>query len=202
MNSRNSAHPNSGNKDVKHLSDIPRFPFRSFAELQTAASEKKINVGVDPFAAARWSDQHSTSAVRALTTSLSMLLLLAAVSAAVLAIVTHAYWLFAALPAMGITFYFSNPSSEYRKWVTIGGAASVAVFLDLVVNGMITAALIVAYAGLTFAAVRAAGFVANSSFRKALLSEEELFIRAYLDGQCSVKEKDSERVYSRTAPRL
>jgi hypothetical protein len=196
LNTRSSANRYSGQEEIRQLADIPGLPFHSFKDLQDAASEKKINVGVDPLAAARWSDQYSAPAIRLLITSLSVLLVLAGLSAVVLALSTHSYWILAALPAMAAAFYFSNPSSEYRKWITIAGAASVAVFLDLVVNGLLTAALIVAYAGLTFAAVRAAAFVANSSFRKAILKDERSFIQAYCNSECSIKDDETKRVYS------
>ncbi|HEY6331310.1 MAG TPA: hypothetical protein VI756_18435 [Blastocatellia bacterium] len=178
------------------MSDIPGFPFRSFNDLQAAVSEKKIDIGVNPLAAAHWSDTSSTPAVRVLVTSLSVLLVIAALSALIVAIFAHLYWVAAAVPAMAIAFYFSDPSSPYRKWVTIVGAASIAVFLDLLVSGLLGPALIVAYVGLTFAAVRAAGFAANSSFRRTILKDEESFVRAYCEGQCSVRDDATKRTYS------
>lgn len=186
----------SGKGEITRVSEIPGFPFRSFNDLQAAVSEKKIDIGVNPLAAARWSDSSSTPTVRILVTSLSVLLIVAALSAVIVAIFGHLYWVAAAVPAMAITFYFSDPSSQYRKWVTIGGAASIAVFLDLLVTGLIEPALIVAYVGLTFAAVRAAGFAANSSFRRAILKDEESFVRAYCEGQCSIRDDTTKRTYS------
>jgi hypothetical protein len=124
------------------------------------------------------------------------LLIGAALSAIIVAFYSGMYWVLAAVPAMGISFYFSNPSSEYRKWVTVAGAASVAVFLDLLVNGLLVPALIMAYAGLTFAAVRAAAFVANSGFRKALLKDEATFVQAYSMGACSVRDDKLDQTYS------
>jgi uncharacterized membrane protein HdeD (DUF308 family) len=182
--------------ETTRVSDIPGFPFKSFDDLQAAVSAKKIDIGVNPLAAARWSDSSSTRTVRILVTSLSVLLVVAALSAVVVAIFGHLYWVAAAVPAMGIAFYLSDPSSQYRKWVTVGGAASIAVFLDLLATGLLEPALIVAYVGLTFAAVRAAGFAANSSFRRAILKDEESFVRAYCEGQCSVRDDATKRTYS------
>lgn len=197
MNTPNGANRPAGQDEIRRVSDIPGFPFRTFKELQNAASEKKVNVGVDALAAARWSDQSAPPATRALVTSLSVLLLAAAVSAVLVAVLARMYWVAAAVPAMALTFYFSDPSSKYRKWVTVGGAASVAVFLDLLVSGALAPALIVAYAGLTFAAVRAAGFAANSGFRKTLLKDEASFVQAYRAGHCSVRIDETKRTYSR-----
>jgi hypothetical protein len=45
----------------------------------------------------------------------------------------------------------------------------------------------VAYAGLTFAAVRAAAFISASAFRKALLSDARLFLAVYERGKCSLR---------------
>jgi hypothetical protein len=185
-----------GKGEITRISDIPGFPFRSFKDLQAAASDKKIDIGVNALAAASWSDTSSTSVVRTLVTALSVLLIVAAPSALIVAIFGHLYWVAAAVPAMAIAFYFSDPSSQYRKWVTIGGAASIAVFLDLLVNGLLEPALIVAYVGLTFAAVRAAAFAANSSFRTAILKDEESFVRAYCEGQCSIRDDAAKRTYS------
>ena len=70
------------------------------------------------------------------------------------------------------------------------------MFLDLLLNGMPIAAALVAYAGLTFAAVRAAGYITNSSFRKALLSDENLFLAAYADGACTLRNNQTKQVYS------
>jgi hypothetical protein len=60
----------------------------------------------------------------------------------------------------------------------------------------VIAAAIVAYAGLTFAAVRAASYVTNSSFRKALLRDESLFLAAYSAGACTIRNNRTDRVYS------
>jgi hypothetical protein len=195
----NGANPRPDESSITRVRDLPRFPFQSFSDLQQAASDKKINVGVDPLAAARWSDQFAPPRARLLINSLSVLLVGAALSAITVAFYSGMYWVLAAVPAMGISFYFSNPSSEYRKWVTVAGAASVAVFLDLLVNGLLAPALIMAYAGLTFASVRAAAFVANSSFRKALLEDEATFVQAYRLGACSLRDDKSERTYSFTS---
>jgi hypothetical protein len=125
-----------------------------------------------------------------------LLLVAAAAAAVVAAFVTGEYWLLAAPPIQAGAFYVSHPASPIRKWVTVGGAVSVAVFLDLLLNGLPIAATLAAYAGLTFAAVRAAGYVANSAFRKALLLDESLFLAAYGDGLCTVLNNQTKRVYS------
>jgi hypothetical protein len=108
---------------------------------------------------------------------------------------TREYWLFAAAPIQALAFYLSHPSSPIHKWVTIGGAVSVAVFPDLLLNGLPIAAALVAYVGLTFAAVRAAGYITNSAFRKALLSDENLFLAAYADGACTLRNNQTKVVY-------
>jgi hypothetical protein len=79
--------------------------------------------------------------------------------------------------------------------VTVGGIASVIVFVDLLLNHLTTAAALTAYAGLTFAAVRAAAFTVNSGFRQALLSDEALFIIAYAGGACTLRQKSTGSVY-------
>jgi hypothetical protein len=178
------------------IADIPRFPFESFEQLQAAVAIRSFNVGVDALAAAEWADGFSTKLSRFVVTTLSLLLVAAAAAAVVAAFVTGEYWLLAAAPIQAVAFYISHPASPIRKWVTVGGAISVAVFLDLLLNGLPIAATLVAYAGLTFAAVRAAGYVANSAFRKALLSEEDLFLAAYAGGVCTVRNNQSKRVYS------
>jgi len=58
------------------------------------------------------------------------------------------------------------------------------------------AATLVAYAGLTFATVRAAGYMTNSAFRKALLADETLFLAAYAAGACTVRNNQTKVVYS------
>src|SRR5262249_31952071 len=166
-------------QEWKTVADIPRFPFETFDELQAAVAIKSFNVGVDPLAAANWSQQFNGRAKRALIAALSFLIFAAASAAVSAALLSKNYWLMLALPIQAGVFYTSQPASPIRKWVTLAGAASVVVFVDLLFNGMPTAATLIAYGGLTFAAVRAAGFITNSSFRKALLSEEELFMAAY-----------------------
>ena len=178
------------------VSDIPGFPFEAFDELQAAVAVRSFNVGVDALAAAEWSARFNSALNKAVITALSVLLILAAVAAVVAAFVTGEYWLLAALPVQAAAFYVSHPASPIRKWVTIGGAASMAVFINFLLNGAPIAATVVAYAGLTFAAVRAAGYITNSSFRKALLSDEELFLAAYANGVCTVRNNRTERVYS------
>jgi hypothetical protein len=122
--------------------------------------------------------------------------MLAAVASVVAAFLTGEYWLLAAAPIQAVVFYLSHPASPIHKWVTIGGAISVAVFLNLLFNGLAIAAALVAYAGLTFAAVRAAGFITNSAYRKALLKDETMFVNAYADGACTLRNNRTKVVYS------
>jgi hypothetical protein len=183
-------------KQWESVSDIPGFPFESFDQLQAAVAVRSFNIGVDPLAAAEWSDRFNSGFNKAVITSLSILLIAAAVAALAAAAVTGQYWLLAALPVEAAAFYVSHPASPIRRWVTIAGAASVAVFINLLLNEAPIAATAVAYGGLTFAGVRAAGYIMNSSFRKALLSDEELFIAAYANGVCTVRNNTTERVYS------
>lgn len=178
------------------VAEINGFPFETFEQLQAAVAIRSFNVGVDALAAAKWSDRFNSTIKRAVVTALSLLLLAAALAAIVAAFVTNNYWLIAAVPIQVFTFYISHPASPMRKWVTIGGALSIAAFLDLLLNGFLIAATLVAYAGLTFAAVRAAGYISNSAFRKAILSNERLFLEAYVNGECTVRNNQSGRVYS------
>jgi len=151
------------------VGDIPRFPFEDFVQLKAAVAIRSFNIGVDSLAAARWSEQFNTTVKKTIIAVLSLLLVIAAVASVVAAVLTREYWLLAATPIQGLVFYLSHPASPIHKWVTIGGAVSVAVFLDLLLNGLPIGAALVAYAGLTFAAVRAAGYITNSAFRRALL---------------------------------
>jgi hypothetical protein len=175
--------------------DTPGFPFETFDQMQAAAAIKSFNIGVDPLAAAEWASRFTSGTRKAVVTALSLLLVTAAVASAVAAMVTNNYWLIAAVPIQTAVFYVSHPASPIRKWITIGGALSVVAFVDLLFNGWVTAATLVAYAGLTFAAVRAAAFITNSSFRKALLKDEELFLAAFASGACTLRNNRTKQVY-------
>ncbi len=178
------------------VGDIPRFPFEDFDQLRAAVALRSFNIGVDSLAAANWSERFNTSFKKAIIAALSFLLVIAALASVVAAVLTREYWLLLATPIQSMAFYLSHPASPIHKWVTIGGAVSVAVFLDLLFNGLPIAAALVAYAGLTFAAVRAAGYITNSTFRKALLSDEKLFLVAYADGACTLRNNRTKVVYS------
>ena len=179
-----------------NVSEINGFPFDTFEELQAAVAIRSFNVGVDALAAARWSDEFNSKSKRVIIGALSLLILAAGIAAIVASFITREYLLLLAVPIQGLAFYISHPASPIRKWVTIGGALSIAAFLDLLLNGLLIAATLVAYAGLTFAAVRAAGYISNSGFRKAVLSDEELFLEAYAAGACTVRNNRTGRVYS------
>jgi hypothetical protein len=181
--------------DGPTVQDIPGFPYGSFAELQQAAARKKANIGVDPLAAAEWCDAHATGPARIAVPVLSVLLVAAAAAALIGGIVTRDYLLICAIPAMAVAFYFSNPGHKYHKQVTVAVAAVVAVFVDTLVNGFVTPAIIAAYAALTFAAVRAAGMLTNSAFRRYLLDDEASFFEAFRTGACSLRDNKSEQVY-------
>ena len=178
------------------VGDIPDFPVESFEELQAVVSEKKYRLGVDSLAAARWSERLASGYRKLGVNLLSVLLIAAAAASVITALWTRDYWLLAAIPIMAASFYFSDPSSRIATWVTVGGAVSVVAFFNLLLNGLIDAATLVAYAGLTFAAVRAAAFINNSSFRRALMSDEALFVIAYQNGACSVRKGKDGMVYS------
>jgi hypothetical protein len=178
------------------VGDIPRFPFEDFDQLKAAVAIRSFNIGVNSLAAAKWSEQFNTGLKKAVIAALSLLLVVAAFASVVAAVLTREYWLLAATPIQALAFYLSHPASPIHKWVTLGGAVSVAAFLDLLFNGLPIAAALVAYAGLTFAAVRAAGYITNSAFRKALLSNEKLFLAAYEGGACTLRNNQTKIVYS------
>lgn len=179
----------------KTVGGIPDFPFETFDQMQAAAAIKSFNLGVDPLAAAEWSSRFNNGTRKAAVAALSLLLVVAAAASVVAAMVTGNYWLFAAVPIQAAAFQVSHPASPIRKWITVGGAVSLIAFVDLLFNGWVTAATLVAYAGLTFAAVRAAAFITNSSFRKALLRDEELFLAAFASGACTLRNNRTKRVY-------
>ena len=181
----------------KTVAGIPGFPFETFEQMQAAAAIKSFNIGVDPLAAAQWSSRFNNGTRKAAIALLSLLLVVAAAASVVAAMVTGNYWLAAAVPIQAAAFSLSHPASPIRKWITVGGALSMAAFINLLLNGYTTAATIVACAGLTFAAVRMAGFLTNAAFRKALLSDEELFLVAYANRACTLRNNRTERVYSR-----
>jgi hypothetical protein len=178
------------------VGEIPGFPFEDFEQLKAAVAVRSFNIGVDSLSAARWSEQFNTRIKKSVIAGLSLLLVIAGAASVVAAFAIREYWLLVAIPIQALAFYLSHPSSPFHKWVTIGGAVSVAVFLDLLFNGLPIAAALVAYAGLTFAAVRAAGYITNSAFRKALLSDEKLFLEAYSGGACTLKNNQTKAVYS------
>lgn len=171
-------------------------PFDNFEQLKAAVAIRSFNIGVDSLAAAEWAQRSNTRFKKAIISALSLLLIAAAIASVVLALWTHEYWLLAAAPIQAATFYVSQPSSPVHKWVTVAGAVSVALFLDLMLNHLPIAAALVAYAGLTFAAVRAAGYITNSAFRKALLADEGLFVEAFNERACTVRNNQTKRVYS------
>jgi hypothetical protein len=182
--------------EAKSIAEIPGFPFESFEQLQAAVAIRSFNVGVDPLAAAEWSGRSGSRAMKAAIAVLSLLLVGAACASILAAVLTGEYWLFLAVPIQAVAFYVSQPSSGVRKWVTLSGAISLAVFINLLLNGLVIAATLLAYAALTFAAVRAASYLTNSSFRRALLSDEALFLRVYASGACTVRNNRTSRVYS------
>jgi hypothetical protein len=182
-------------RDAPTVTEIPGFPYRSFAALQQAAAAKKANIGVNPLAAAEWCDAQATGPARFAVTVLSVLLIAAGGVALVAALVMRDYLLIAAIPAMALAFYFSNPGYKYHKQVTVAVAAVVAVFVDMLVNGFVTPSIIAAYAALTFGAVRAAGILTNSAFRRHLLSDEASFLEAFRNGSCSLRDNKTEQVY-------
>jgi len=178
------------------VGEIPGFPFEDFEQLKAAVAVRSFNIGVDSLSAARWSEQFNTRIKKSVIAGLSLLLVIAGAASVVAAFAIREYWLLVAIPIQALAFYLSHPSSPFHKWVTIGGAVSVAVFLDLLFNGLPIAAALVAYAGLTFASVRAAGYITNSAFRKALLSDEKLFLEAYSGGACTLRNNQTKAVYS------
>lgn len=182
--------------ELESIGDIPNFPFEDFEQLRAAVTARSFNIGVDSLAAAKWSERHLTRFKKTMIAVLSLLLVGAGLASVVAGILTREYWLFAAMPVQALVFYLSHPASAIHKWVTIGGAVSVVVFFDLLLNGLTIAAALVAYAGLTFAAVRAAGYITNSAFRRALLSNEKLFLEAYGGGACTLRNNRTKVVYS------
>jgi hypothetical protein len=175
-------------------------PFKSFADLNQAVSDRKITVGVDPFVAAEWADAHLSRFKKFLIAALSLLLFLAAAAAVAGALWLGNYWLLAALPIQAAVFYLSQPALSFQRWATVGGVALVALFVEFLLSGMTTAATLVAYAGLTFAAVRMSGYITGSAFRKALMEDEQLFCEAYEARACSIRDNETKKVYEARLP--
>jgi hypothetical protein len=118
------------------------------------------------------------------------------ISAVAAAVLLENYWLLGAAPIIAIAFYFSHPGGKLQRWVTVSGAVSIAVVIDLLLNGLQTAAILVAYGAITFAVVRTVGYLNNRTFRRALVSDESLFIAAYSNRECNLKDNASGEVYS------
>lgn len=180
----------------QRVSDIPDFPFESFSELRRALESRKFSLGVDPLAAAEWAENHGGRLCRSVTAALSLLLLAAALASVVAALWARNYWLLAATPIMAAMFYLSDPSSPIHQWVTLAGAAMVPISLGFLFNGSATAAALAAYAALTFAAVRAAAFISGASFRRALASDETLFLASYARRACALRNNETKQTYS------
>jgi hypothetical protein len=170
-------------------------PFQNYAELQHAFADKKIGIGVDPLAAAEWSASANKGLNKVLVQGLSMLLIMAAIASIIVAFAVGNYWLLLALPIQALAFYGSHLEAPARMWVTLLGVASLIGFIDFLFNQMPTAATLVAYAGLTFAAVRATSSITNSAFRKALAADEELFLDAFANRLCTVRDNKTKQVY-------
>jgi len=195
MTNAKSAH-RTRTLEAESVAEIVGFPFENFEQLQAAVAISSFNIGVEPLAAAEWSGRLNSKAKKIIIAALSLLLVVAAAASIIVALGTREYWLLLAPPIQAAAFYVSQPASPIRKWVTIGGVISLAAFVDLLLNGFVIAAALVTYAGLTFAAVRAASYVTNSSFRKALLKDEALFVAAYAAGACTIRNNRTDRVYS------
>jgi hypothetical protein len=179
----------------RSVAEIPGFPYGSFAELKAAVAARKASLGVDSLAAAEWAESSVSGLKRVAVNAFSLLLIVSAIAAVVAAFWMRNYWLFAAPVVQAAAFFFSHPSSPAREWATLAGVASVIVFIDFLFRGWVTASLLVAYAGLTFAAVRAAGFITGSAFRRALASDEDLFLDAYSNRACTVRDNETKRIY-------
>lgn len=180
----------------KSVGDVPGFPFDKFDEMQAAVSARSFNIGVDPLAAAEWSDRFGKGFKRATVAALSVLLIIAALASVIAAFVTDDYWLLASPIVQAVAFYFSHPASRFQKWATVGGALTLPLFINFLLNHQTSAATLVAYAGLTFACVRAAAFITSATFRKALLSDEHLFLAAYRDRACTLRNSRTKKVHA------
>ncbi|MEW6212930.1 MAG: hypothetical protein AB1631_31695, partial [Acidobacteriota bacterium] len=164
-------------------SDIPEWravgSFKTFGDLSRAVSDRKVTVGVDPLVAAQWGEAHLSRLKKFFVAALSLLLFTAAAASIVGALWFKNYWMFAAIPVQAAVFYLSQPALSFQRWATAGGAALIFLFAEFLLSGWITAATLTAYAGLTFAAVRASNFITGSAFRKALMKDERLFLEAF-----------------------
>jgi hypothetical protein len=181
--------------DWRSVEDIPDFPFRNFNELQQAVASRRFNLGVDPLAAAEWSDRFNTRLKRALVSGFSLLLVIAALAALAVALSSGRYWLLAAIPIMAASFYFSHPGARFHKWATAAGILCPIVLANMLMNRWHEAAVLTAYAGFAFAVVRLVGYINNQSFRKALSADEDVFLAAWDGRVCTLKEKETKRVY-------
>jgi hypothetical protein len=189
----------SSGKPRSFASAMKDLPVKNFAELQSAVAAKRFSIGVDPLSAAQWSAADNNGLNKVMIHGLSILLILAAVTSIVAAFAIGNYWLLLALPIQALAFYLSHLDAPFKMWVTVAGVASLVVFLDFLFNQLPTAATLVAYAGLTFAAVRATSSINNSAFRKALMTDEVLFLEALANRACTIRDNETKKVYEQQA---
>ncbi len=186
-------------KPRNFTSAMKNLPCKNYAELQRAVAEKKFTIGVEPLVAAEWSATNNNQLNKLMIHALSILLILAALASIVVAFAVGNYWLFLALPIQALAFYVSHLDAPFKMWVTLAGVASLIIFLDFLFNQMPTAATLTAYAGLTFAAVRATNSITTSAFRKALAANEELFLEAFTNRACTIRDNKTKKVYEHQA---
>lgn len=178
--------------------EIPEFPFRQFDELQEAVEKRRFALGIDPVAAAEWSPRQgglNSKFGQAVVTVLSVGLFALSLTCVWEALASGNYLLLIGIPIIVAGFLLSEPSSPVRPFVSAAGFLSVVVFADLILRERATAAWLVGCFAMTFVSVRTAALIHIGRFRNAILGEEATFLSLFEHAQCTLRERDTGRVF-------
>ncbi len=177
------------------IAEIPHFPFTSFVDLKQALAKQDYSLGLDSLAAATWVADFSTGWGKTLIKSLSLMLYALILVVLVSIVIYSNYWLLLALPFIVLMFVISTPSSPWRQFVSVFGAAIILLSLNLWLQDINTPAYILALGAITFVVVRVANYINHKSFHQALISQETVFLSMFEQAKCTLRNNKTGEVY-------
>ena len=180
----------------KSLSEMPGFPFDSFQKLKEEIQKNKYTIGVDYSAATESALLVNDNLGKLTIILLSIIPWVTLVVAILFAVLLKSYYLFFAIPVIGLTFVFSNPLCPFRNFISFIGYVGTISLLFVIFTGSQTLFWLLSCFVITFWSVRWLYMRTTTALRQALMNSESFFIYSYEKKACNIKNNQSGKVYS------
>ncbi|MBI5417526.1 hypothetical protein HZA55_06215 [Candidatus Poribacteria bacterium] len=180
---------------LEYVSEISGFPFDSFQKLKDAVHKNEYTIGIEYSAATEAATFINTRFVKILLLILAIIPWIILSFAIIFALILKNYYLFFAIPIVGLTFVFSNPLNPRKNYISIVGYLGTVVLLFFVLINNQTIFWLLSSFAITFWSVRAFYKRNTIALREAIMNSEIFFTYSYKKKAITIRNNQTGKVY-------